>query len=155
MRIDPASDRNLIAAFQKPDAGEMQGASRAGAVSALWMRPRHPAMQLLRAVMRLAGPHAELIRHTERAWASITFTGTRHTIALGFEGLDGVAAGEAGVGAKTRYRQADAPCAVQAATAQTISLRFPEAQWAVTPGQSAVLYRGDVCLGGGVIASAA
>ena len=99
MRIDPASDRNLIAAFQKPDAGEMQGASRAGAVSALWMRPRHPAMQLLRAVMRLAGPHAELIRHTERAWASITFTGTRHTIALGFEGLDGVAAGEAFVAA--------------------------------------------------------
>jgi len=60
-----------------------------------------------------------------------------------------------GVGAKTRYRQADAPCEVSAVDALTLQLRFPEAQWAVTPGQSAVLYQGDVCLGGGVIASAA
>ncbi|KGM40273.1 tRNA 2-thiouridylase [Aquabacterium sp. NJ1] len=66
----------------------------------------------------------------------------------------GPAAGQPGVGAKTRYRQADAPCVVEAADAKTISLRFPDAQWAVTPGQSAVLYQGDVCLGGGVIASA-
>jgi len=67
----------------------------------------------------------------------------------------GPQAGEAGVGAKTRYRQADAPCTVTAADAKTLSLHFPDAQWAVTPGQSAVLYRGEVCLGGGVIASAA
>ena len=60
-----------------------------------------------------------------------------------------------GLGAKTRYRQADAPCEVTAVDAQTVSLRFPQAQWAVTPGQSAVLYQGDVCLGGGVIDSAA
>jgi tRNA-specific 2-thiouridylase len=33
-------------------------------------------------------------------------------------------------------------------------LRFDEAQWAVTPGQSAVLYDGEVCLGGGVISAA-
>ena len=59
--------------------------------------------------------------------------------------------GETGVGAKTRYRQADAPCEVTAADAQSIALRFPQAQWAVTPGQSAVLYDGEVCLGGGVI----
>jgi tRNA-specific 2-thiouridylase len=63
--------------------------------------------------------------------------------------------GEEIVGAKTRYRQADAPCLVEAASPTQISLRFPEAQWAVTPGQSAVLYQGDVCLGGGVIANAA
>jgi tRNA-specific 2-thiouridylase len=30
-------------------------------------------------------------------------------------------------------------------------LRFSEPQWAVTPGQSAVLYDGERCLGGGVI----
>jgi tRNA-specific 2-thiouridylase len=28
---------------------------------------------------------------------------------------------------------------------------FDAPQWAVTPGQSAVLYRGEVCLGGGII----
>ena len=56
--------------------------------------------------------------------------------------------------AKTRYRQADADCTLLGATAQDFSLQFPQAQWAVTPGQSAVLYDGDVCLGGGVIGSA-
>ncbi|MFZ2297164.1 MAG: tRNA 2-thiouridine(34) synthase MnmA [Aquabacterium sp.] len=66
----------------------------------------------------------------------------------------GPAVGQAGVGAKTRYRQADAPCEVTAASASEIALRFPDAQWAVTPGQSAVLYQGEVCLGGGVIARA-
>ncbi|HEX2009319.1 MAG TPA: tRNA 2-thiouridine(34) synthase MnmA [Roseateles sp.] len=58
-----------------------------------------------------------------------------------------------GYGAKTRYRQADAPCALTPDT-DRIRLDFPQAQWAVTPGQSAVLYDGEVCLGGGVIAQA-
>ncbi|MEO0318768.1 MAG: hypothetical protein RL404_2445, partial [Pseudomonadota bacterium] len=34
------------------------------------------------------------------------------------------------------------------------ALQFPQAQWAVTPGQSAVLYDGEVCLGGGIIDTA-
>jgi tRNA-specific 2-thiouridylase len=56
--------------------------------------------------------------------------------------------------AKTRYRQNDAPCQLSQATSDTFALHFTDPQWAVTPGQSAVLYDGDVCLGGGVIASA-
>ena len=53
--------------------------------------------------------------------------------------------------AKTRYRQADAPCTLALDGDRAFSLSFTEPQWAVTPGQSAVLYRGEVCLGGGVI----
>jgi tRNA-uridine 2-sulfurtransferase len=54
--------------------------------------------------------------------------------------------------AKTRYRQADAPCELTGAAGDSFHLDFSRAQWAVTPGQSAVLYDGEVCLGGGVIA---
>jgi tRNA-specific 2-thiouridylase len=60
--------------------------------------------------------------------------------------------------AKTRYRQADARCAFRATPAYgagQFALHFDDAQWAVTPGQSAVLYDGDVCLGGGIIEHAA
>ena len=53
--------------------------------------------------------------------------------------------------AKTRYRQPDAACHLQSADATSFALDFDEAQWAVTPGQSAVIYRGPVCLGGGII----
>ena len=53
--------------------------------------------------------------------------------------------------AKTRYRQSDSPCTLVAASASDFSLHFGAPQWAVTPGQSAVLYDGEVCLGGGVI----
>jgi tRNA-specific 2-thiouridylase len=52
--------------------------------------------------------------------------------------------------AKTRYRQQDAACTL-AWGQNSMQLDFLEAQWAVTPGQSAVLYDGEVCLGGGVI----
>ena len=58
-----------------------------------------------------------------------------------------------GCAAKTRYRQQDANCNVVRAEGAGFALHFPEAQWAVTPGQSAVLYDGDVCLGGGVISA--
>ena len=56
-----------------------------------------------------------------------------------------------GFAAKTRYRQADASCEVLGADGQRLELSFAQPQWAVTPGQSAVLYEGERCLGGAVI----
>jgi tRNA-specific 2-thiouridylase len=55
------------------------------------------------------------------------------------------------LGAKTRYRQLDAACELAVGDEAAFSLDFATPQWAVTPGQSAVVYRGDECLGGGVI----
>jgi tRNA-specific 2-thiouridylase len=52
--------------------------------------------------------------------------------------------------AKARYRQADAPCRFEP-DGDGFRLSFEQPQWAVTPGQSAVLYDGEICLGGGVI----
>ncbi len=56
--------------------------------------------------------------------------------------------------AKTRYRQIDASCVIQQVRGDRFDLVFDEPQWAATPGQSAVVYRGEASLGGGVIASA-
>ncbi|MDA8416256.1 MAG: tRNA 2-thiouridine(34) synthase MnmA [Betaproteobacteria bacterium] len=53
--------------------------------------------------------------------------------------------------AKNRYRQEDSPCRLLSADAQTLHLIFDKPQWAVTPGQSTVLYQGEVCLGGGIL----
>jgi tRNA-specific 2-thiouridylase len=53
--------------------------------------------------------------------------------------------------AKTRYRQADAPCHFSQLVDTRCEIDFVEAQWAVTPGQSVVVYDGDVCLGGAII----
>jgi tRNA-uridine 2-sulfurtransferase len=57
-------------------------------------------------------------------------------------------------GAKTRYRQKDAPCTLVGVDDERCMVDFAEPQWAVTPGQSVVLYESRVCLGGGIIESA-
>ena len=53
--------------------------------------------------------------------------------------------------AKTRYRQPDAPCEIDRIDDSGCEIRFGEQQWAVTPGQSVVVYESRVCLGGGII----
>jgi tRNA-uridine 2-sulfurtransferase len=54
-------------------------------------------------------------------------------------------------GAKTRYRQRDAVCRIDEIDLDCCDVSFDQPQWAVTPGQSVVLYDRDVCLGGGII----
>jgi len=53
--------------------------------------------------------------------------------------------------AKTRYRQIDSACRVVSLTGDRAWIEFDTPQWAITPGQSVVLYHGETCLGGGII----
>lgn len=52
--------------------------------------------------------------------------------------------------AKIRYQSVDATCFLQ--KNERFILSFQKPQWAITPGQSAVIYDGTICLGGGIIA---
>lgn len=55
--------------------------------------------------------------------------------------------------AKSRYRQIDQACSVKVLDGGSIEIQFKEPQRSLTPGQYAVLYQDEVCLGGGVIHS--
>jgi hypothetical protein len=75
MQIDLQADRTMAAEIRRRPA-------------------RRPWLPLLTSVIRLADGKAEVMRHSERAWASVTFSGTRHTVVLVFTGAEAVAAGE-------------------------------------------------------------
>jgi tRNA-specific 2-thiouridylase len=53
--------------------------------------------------------------------------------------------------AKTRYRMTEASCYLSYLDNDKIKLTFDEPQWAITPGQSVVIYDNNTCLGGGII----
>ncbi len=55
---------------------------------------RRPWLPLLSALLELAQGKAELVSHSERPWASATFSGARHRVTLTFTGIAGLAAGE-------------------------------------------------------------
>lgn len=75
MQHDPAILRTLAASAQR--------------------KGRRPWLSLLSALFDLAQGQAELLRHSERNWASATFAGTRHTVVLAFNGAAAIAAAEA------------------------------------------------------------
>ncbi len=54
--------------------------------------------------------------------------------------------------AKPRYRSPDEPCHIDIVDAEHAEIVFAAPQWALTPGQSVVVYESKVCLGGGIIA---
>lgn len=73
-----------------PTTGAANGASHAG------FRPRPTAGQrLAQALFDQAGPLARLVRHGETQWSSATFTGSRHTFVLRFQGAQALADAEA------------------------------------------------------------
>ncbi|MBV1911329.1 MAG: tRNA 2-thiouridine(34) synthase MnmA [Kangiellaceae bacterium] len=55
--------------------------------------------------------------------------------------------------AKSRYRQTDFDCLVEQLDDENWRVTFDEQQRAITPGQSVVFYKDDICLGGGIIDS--
>ena len=55
---------------------------------------RTSADRVRKALAELHGGDGEVLTHTEKAWASITFAGTRHSLKLVFAGADAVATGE-------------------------------------------------------------
>lgn len=57
-------------------------------------RRRSPGERLLEALVALARGKARVLSHSESAWASITFAGTRHRAVLEFSGAEAVEAGE-------------------------------------------------------------
>ena len=61
--------------------------------------------------------------------------------------------GSTAVHIKVRYATAAAPATVQSLSAGTLRVFFQEPQRALSPGQSAVFYRNDRVLGGGIIQS--
>lgn len=80
MQIDLAADKSMIEVARAPHV-------------------RRPWLQLLSAVMELAGGEAELLRHAEQPWASATFSGSRHAIFLAFTGNQAAEQGEAFIAA--------------------------------------------------------
>ncbi len=76
---------------------------------------------------------------------------SRQLTAIEVSWIGGAPTGTRSLAAKTRYRQPDALCRFEETSIHGFTLEFQEPQWAVTPGQSAVLYEGPICLGGGVI----
>lgn len=67
MHSDPAATRRMVARLRSSGL-------------------RGPWLPLLAEVLHLAGDSADLVHHSERAWSSVTFSGSRHTIRLDFTG---------------------------------------------------------------------
>ncbi|OZI33933.1 tRNA 2-thiouridine(34) synthase MnmA [Bordetella genomosp. 10] len=117
--------------------GGIKGAQRDDGTSDAWYSARKD----------LAGNTLYVVQGHDHPWLL-----SRTLTAQDASWVAGAPPAAGGYGAKTRYRQSDAACTLRDAAGETFALDFEQAQWAVTPGQSAVLYDGDVCLGGGIIA---
>ena len=97
----------------------------------------------------LANNALHVVQGHDHAWLQSAWL-----LATDVSWVAGTAPAAGPLAAKTRYRQSDAPCGFVKTEEPGFRLDFASPQWAVTPGQSAVLYDAEVCLGGGVIHAA-
>jgi tRNA-uridine 2-sulfurtransferase len=115
--------------------GQRKGIGIGGAGDAWYVaEKRVPANEL---VVVQGHDHPLLMNNSLKAEDASWVSGDSPRLGMNFSG-------------KTRYRQADAACTLSS-TDTGIKVDFAAPQWAVTPGQSVVLYDREVCLGGGVI----
>ena len=98
------------------------------------LRPRRTSGDQLReALLLLCGHRGQIVEHRERPWASITFAGARHTVALLFIGEDAVLAGEEFLAALPDHEFAIAGQLVADASATAVEHRMlPTPRLAVT-----------------------
>jgi len=75
----------MLTELSRPEFSLGAGAARAR---------RYPRNRVREALLELAQQHATILSHDEKSWASVTFAGARHRIALEFAGADAVADGE-------------------------------------------------------------
>ena len=106
MQIDPTANREMTARLHRKGN-------------------RGPWLQLLSQILKLAGDQAEIVRHAERPWSSVTFSGGRHTVVLTFTGLSALEAGDDFIAALPEHeftipRQIVADATITAADQQTI-----------------------------------
>lgn len=77
MLVDPAAERTMLET--------LRGLGVAG---------RGPWLRLLSEVLALGGPRVDFLRHSERPWNSVTFSGSRHVVAMAFTGVEAIDGGE-------------------------------------------------------------
>ncbi len=96
--------------------------------------------------------NALVVGPAREAWSRAAVVGDVNLIAWEGPELEGPAGARADV--QVRYRSPAAPATVRRGPAGTVRVFFDEPQWAVTPGQAAVFYVGDLVAGGGTIEAA-
>lgn len=83
----------------------------------------------------------------ESLWSDIIYLSQMHWIGPGPTNKDNALA------VRTRHRAELLDCKILEANNGSLTLQLVEKVRALTPGQSAVIYSGEICLGGGIITS--
>jgi len=102
-------------------------------------RARAPWKRVVRVVLDLAGSEAQLVRHSEKPWASVTFSGARHTIVLAFDGAHAMEAADQFIAALPGHEFTISGRLVADATIQAVDQRTLPSPRAIVEAELLVL----------------